>query len=232
VYNSKVTKHLVLHKDIRTLRSQGLTYSEINEKLNTNIPKSSLSYICKGIVLNEDQAVRINSLMREMLVANQQKAVTANRVIQETLMRNIKTRAKEFSNLSDREAKLALALLYLGEGSKYSSFKGLALGSSDPKIILIYMGLLKRCYGINAGEFKCRVLYRADQDLNSLEKFWSNLTSIPGSNFYKTKPDQRSVGKPTTKKDYKGVCVLYRKGTQIQLELQFIADIIGKNKGM
>lgn len=94
------------------------------------------------------------------------------------------------------------------------------------------MGLLKRCCGIEVGEARCRISYRADQDPDYLEDFWSNLTKILRTNFYKTKPDPRTVGKPTLRSDYKGVCALTRKGTDIQLELQAIADIISENMGM
>jgi len=227
-----VNKHQGLHEKIRTLRRNGLTYSEINAKLGTRIPKSSLSYICRGIILTADQTIRINSLLGELLTINRQKALAANKGIQISLREKIRRRNLQFKHLSEREAKIALALLYLGEGAKWRSHRGLYLGSSDPRIISIYMGLLKRCYGIQAGEFKCRISHRADQNLGELEEFWSKQTKIPRSNFYKTKPDPRTVGKPTLRPDYRGVCVLMRRGTEIQLELQSIADIISENMGM
>jgi hypothetical protein len=78
---------------------------------------------------------------------------------------------------------------------------------------------------------KCRISYRADQDLNELQKFWASITGINIDKFYKTKPDPRTVGKPTRKSDYKGVCAIYCAGSRIQLELQVIADIINDAMG-
>jgi hypothetical protein len=224
--------HIEFHSQIRSLRADGFTYSEINAQLGTKIPKSSMSYICKGINLTTAQSARIDVLMKDKLALNRQKAVLANRKIQEMRLKNMQKRNLYLANLSDREAKIALAFLYLGEGSKRTGFRGLALGSSDPNIIVLYMGLLKKCYSVEANEFKCRVLYRADQNLHDLEKFWSETTKIPRDNFYKTKPDSRTVGKPTLHSDYKGVCVLFRRGADIQLELQVITDIIGETMGM
>jgi len=121
---------------------------------------------------------------------------------------------------------MLLAFLYLGEGSKWSGHSGLMLGSSDNNIIKLYLHLLKKCYSLDAGKLKCRISYRADQNINLLEKYWSKVTGIPIKNFYKTKPDPRTVGKPTKNKDYKGVCVIMGGGTAIQLELEAIPKII------
>jgi hypothetical protein len=227
-----MNKHLVLYPQIKGLRTRGLTYSEINKKLGTDLPKSSLSYICREIKLSETQIARIDNLTKSHLEVSRQKAVIANLNIQKKQLEDLQNQNIEFNKLSKREAKIALAFLYLGEGSKRTSFRGLALGSSDPKIITLYMTLLNICYGINHDEFKCRILYRADQNLNDLEAFWSGVTNIPRSSFYKTKPDSRTKGRPTLRENYKGVCVLYRKGAKIQLELQVITDIIFEAMGM
>ena len=91
--------------------------------------------------------------------------------------------------------KVALAMLYLGEGTKWKSHSGLSLGSSDPNIILLYISLLKKCYKIEPQILKCRVSYRADQNIDELEEYWSTITGISRENFYKTKPDPRTKGK-------------------------------------
>lgn len=117
-------------------------------------------------------------------------------------------------------------MLYLGEGAKLKSHRGLMLGSSDPRIIRLHIKLLAACYRIAREKLKCRISYRADQDLNTLQKYWSEITGIPLETFYKSKPDPRTIGKPTKCLDYKGVCVVMCSGTSIQLELDIITDII------
>ena len=125
-------------------------------------------------------------------------------------------------------AKIALAMLYLGEGAKRRSHRGLMLGSSDPLIATLYIALLERCYDIRKANLKCRISYRADQNIDALENYWSHITGIPRKNFYKTIPDPRTSGKKTIKHNYHGVCVITCRGTDVQLELEQITHLLKK----
>ena len=119
-------------------------------------------------------------------------------------------------------------MLYLGEGSKWKSHRGPQLGSSDPKIIRLYVSLLRDCYNISADQLKCRVQHRADQDPEELVKYWSCVSGVNPTRFYPSYADRRTIGHATLNKGYKGVCVITCAGTYIQLELAQIVDIIGE----
>ncbi len=110
-------------------------------------------------------------------------------------------------------------MLYWGEGSKWQSYRGLSMGSSDIVMIQTYIGLLERCYGLRRADMKCRLILRADQNARALEDAWGEALGIINSNFYKTYVDKRTIGKTTAKIDYKGVCVVSCAGADIQLEL-------------
>jgi hypothetical protein len=214
--------------EVRNLRRRGFTYGEINEQLRANIPKSSLSYICRDIVLSPAQKQRISDLQLKELAVLRQKALIKNK---ELLAARIKSyRDKHLSIeifMESREAKLvALAMLYLGEGAKWQGRRGLMLGSSDPKIIKLYISLLHDCYDVKLSQLKCRIQHRADQDADKLLTFWSEATGIAKTNFYPSYIDQRTVGQKTRKLEYKGVCSVTGGSTQIQLELEQIAGII------
>ena len=71
---------------------------------------------------------------------------------------------------------------------------------------------------------------RADQNTKKLEKFWSNITRIPLSQFYKPRKDARTIGKPTKRKDYKGVCKIDYFSADIYTELMMIPRTIYKDK--
>jgi hypothetical protein len=221
---------LILIEKIRKLRAKGETYSEIQQALGIRLSKSTLSGWCKNVTLPEWYKKKISELNRKNYEKARVLAWAANKEKRERfvqkLINNIQPLKKK---TKDREVlKMILATLYLGEGSKWKSHSGLVLGSSDQEIILLYIRLLEVCYSMKRKNLKCRISYRADQNIRSLEKYWSTVTRIPLKNFYKTKPDPRTVGKPTKKTEYKGVCVIMGGGSHIQLELEAIPKLILK----
>ena len=213
---------------IRALRKEGYTYTEIQVKLRKNIPKGTLSYICKDIVLTSKQQERIRDILQVQLAENRKKAVIANREVFSRKIRHFRSvNLGLIDFMKSRDAKLvALAMLYLGEGAKWKGRRGLHLGSSDPAIVNLYIDLLRECYNIPLSSLKCRVQHRADQNGQQLMRFWSNTTGVPLTNFYPNYIDKRTIGKITRKKDYKGVCGVSCAGTHVQLELEQIAGII------
>jgi hypothetical protein len=217
-----------LKQQIIQLRTEGLTYTEICEHIGQQIPKGTLSYICKRAVLGPAQLERLSLIKRDRMKHNQLIAVAANkRLFADKLVayREANLDIKPF--MSDRRAKLiALAMLYWGEGAKWKGKRGLMLGSSDPKIIQTYIGLLRDCYDIPLDALKGRIQHRADQDPDALIAYWSDSSGIKKENFYPCYVDKRTVGKTTQHLDYKGVLSVTCAGTHIQLELEQIAGII------
>ncbi|MDP3901010.1 MAG: hypothetical protein Q8Q38_01585 [bacterium] len=207
------------------LREKGKTYGEIRKVLGKPISKSTLSYWCRNTPLPSHYEERIAKIVGQASSRGRKTALALNRIRFEERIEEIRSRAHQLSSFfkDERTAKVALAMLYLGEGAKWKRHRGLHLGSSDPDIVQIYIRLLDRCYGIPREKLSARISYRVDQDIQALTRFWSRVTGIPKSRFYKTKPDSRTKGKKTLIKDYKGVCSITCAGTDVQLELDFIA---------
>jgi hypothetical protein len=157
-----------------------------------------------------------------------------NKQIFEDKLAEMRVNSRYVTELIDNNevAKIALAMLYLGEGAKWRSRRGPQLGSSDPRIITIYVHLLEKCYGIKKEMIRCMVQHRADQNGEELLRYWAKVIGIPATQFYPSYFDKRSVGKPTKRSDYKGVCAISCPGTHIQLELDIIADIISDAWGI
>ena len=219
---------------VRLLRTQGLTYREINISLGLSIPKSSLSFMCKNVDPGDDYRERIQADTLNRLVFVRELAVRKNKQIFENKLAQFKTENQHAKTLIKEYsiAKIALAMLYLGEGGKWKGRRGLYLGSSDPRIMNIYINLLKECYGIKGRAMRGRIQHRADQDGQALLEYWSKVTKIPKEHFYPNYVDKRTEGRVTKKRDYKGVCVVTCPGTNIQLELDIIADIISSAWGI
>lgn len=218
---------------IKLLRSKGFTYSEIQVAVGKVVPKSSLSYICRDVALSKAHKTRINSIMLEEIAENRRRAILVNRQNFEAKLKEYHKRNLKLKNLlKSRDAKLiSLAILYLGEGSKHTSHRGLMLGSANPNILKLYINLLNECYDIEVDSLRCRVQQRADQNPRKLVKYWSQVTGVKVKHFYPSYVDKRTIGKPTQKPEYRGVCVITCAGTHIQLELQVIADIIVNEVG-
>ena len=191
------------------MRKQGKTYSEIRA-LIPKISKSTLSYWLGGLELSDKQKERLSQNVGRKLVKARTRSILVQKNKREKYFYDIENKNLSFINLlniNKKAAKLVLAALYLGEGTK--SMRGsLRLGNSDSGIIRLFLKLLRSCYTIDEAKFRVTVLCRADQDVKILNNFWVQVTGINKKQFYKARIDPRTVGKPSRKLDYKGVCVI------------------------
>lgn len=220
---------IVFKKQVKVLRARGKTYSEIMTELGIKLPKSTISNWCRGVVLPKWYQAKVEKLNKKNLTLGQKIAQVSNQIKREKFLQGITNKNHNIASKikSDKDVLRALlSILYLGEGSKWKSHSGMILGSSDPLIIKLYLKLLELCYDLKPKTLKCRISYRADQDINRLQSYWSKITGIQLKNFYKTIPDPRTIGKPTKKKNYMGVCVINGGSSAIQLELEKISEII------
>jgi hypothetical protein len=217
-------------KQAQKLRSLGKTYTEINQEFHKHISKSTLSFWFKHIKLPSDYKQKIKELNIKNLDNARLSAVISNKRKREAMFDQFKVInvpiAKKIQDINT--SKIALSMLCLGEASKYNpkTRAGFYLGSSNPKIILLFINLLKKCFDIRIEKIRCTVQCRADQNAISLENYWQKITQIPKNLFYKTRIDPRTQGKPTKKADYKGVLRIDYLDRKIQLELESLADLV------
>jgi len=224
-----VMDRIKIKKKAIELRKRGRTYSEIQKTLRINIPKSTLSYWCSKIKLPKKHKDRIRELILKNAHNGRAVALIVNRVKREKYLKSVKDRNKHLAkSLKNKDiAKIALAMLYLGEGSKTPG-GSLRFANSDPFIISLFLWSLKYCYNINESKFRCTLMCRADQDVKRLEKFWAEITNISPKQFYRARIDARTIGKPSKKPDYKGVCCIDYFSGDLFAELMSIPKIIHK----
>lgn len=223
-------KAISLKNKATALRLRGKTYSDINRLLNRNISKSTLSGWFQNIKLTDFYKKRLEKNIEAKLRRSQKKAKEVNRKRRLEYLDNLRKRNLHLTtSISIPMQKMILSTLYLAEGSKHKSTPALTLGSSNPDIIIFYLKLLKNCYLVSLDKFRVRIQCRADQNISKLEKFWQRTTRIPKKQFYPTYMDKRTIGKPTLKPEYKGVCVITYFSTEIQLELELLAESVIKS---
>lgn len=213
-------------QEVIQLRNQGKTYGEIRLLLKRRIPKSTLSEWCKNATLpknyeNRISALNISNLNKARLIAHE-----INKIKREELLKKINdTNLPIAEKVQNQEiAKIALAMLCLGEASRTRGTFN--LGSSDPRIITLFIELLKKCFTFDLEKVRCTVQCRADQNTESLETYWLNVTKIPKRLFYKTRIDPRTKGKPTKDKDYMGVLRVDYLNTKVQIDLETLAQLL------
>lgn len=218
-------------KDIEkvvALRKTGKTYQEINDELGMKIPKSTFSSWFKELVLSPSSQRKLSMNISNKLAIARIKAVEANKTIRDNFRCSIKDiNTPICKRISDPEvAKIALSMLCLGEASKSTSSSGFYLGNSDPRIVILFIKLLKCCFKTNDSKFRFTIQCRADQDTELLEEYWRKILGVEKGQFYKARIDPRTVGKPTQNNNYKGVLRVDYIDKKVQLELESLADLL------
>ncbi len=209
------------------LREQGYTYSELSKILKHKIPKATLSNWFKNLILSDRAKERITSRIREGGSPGRAIAWQNTRKRREELLKIIRSQAdNQIKDIDTLTAKICLAMLYLGEGAKTPEY--IRFCNSDPKVIQLFLKLLRQAFIIDEMKLRGKVQCRADQNINELSIYWSNLSGISLTQFSKAWVDKRTINKPTKRLDYKGVFVVCYFSNKIFLELKFISDIIYK----
>lgn len=83
---------------------------------------------------------------------------------------------KEGSEYSINELKIFLALLYWGEGSKTK--KSLSFTNSDPNMVSLYLGLIRKCFKIDEYKFSAWLYLHDYHNRPKVLKYWSEITGI------------------------------------------------------
>ncbi len=209
------------------MRRSGLSIKTIESRFG--IPRSTLSGWFKSITLSDDQQNKLRQDWMNSLSVARKKAVKWHNTQKKNRILLAKQEAlKTLSQLdytNPATVEIALAMLYLGEGSKKTS--GTALGSSDPMILKFFIGALKTVYQADTSKIRAELYLRADQDINTTKQYWSKELGLSFENFTYANIDTRTHGSKTYP-TYKGVCLLRCGRTDIQRRLMFLSEFFCK----
>ena len=204
------------------LRRKGIAIRDIEKTLG--IPRSTFSGWLHSVTLTEKQQNKLKKQAKQGLIEARIKAVQwHNAQKKERLEKAARIGAEILKSVpnNSKTLELALAFLYLGEGSKRNA--GTSLGSSDPKIIKFFIYCLQRIYDVQNEKIKCYLHLRADQNPERMKLYWSKGLGLPVTNFGKPSIDIRTRGKATYS-HYKGVCLVECGRVDIQRRLVYIAN--------
>lgn len=228
------SKWFALKGEAVKLRKSGFSVRKI--ELLLGVPRSTLSGWFKNIELMPAQKEKLSQDWRNALVKARKKAVLWHNTQKERRMKDAHGKAFSVVKRLDLQnidvLELALAMLYLGEGTKRKIET--SLGSSNPLILQFFLGALKRIYNVNSKEVGCQLYLRADQNPQAMRRYWARQLGLSVANFKHVSIDKRTIG-TSTYSNYKGVCSVRCGGAAIQRRLIFLADlfckqVIGKDK--
>lgn len=211
-----------LKQEAIRLRKLGQSLGDIEAKLK--IPRSTLSGWLRSVPITKSQKARLDKRWREALVKARVEALKWHHAQKTARLDEAARQGKaslDVIGLDDAAIELALAMLYLGEGSKTNDQTSLA--SSDARIARFFVLSMRRLYGLPVTAIKCSLHLRADQDPVVLTRYWSRELGLPSSNFGKPSIDKRTIKSPTYA-HYKGVCSVQCGRVAIQRRLMYIAN--------
>lgn len=211
----------------RELRQQGLSIGHIESRLG--IPRSTLSGWFKDIKLTKKQKDRLLENKSKALAKARRKAIAWHNAAKNKRLNDAEIQASRVVNRIDITDKntleLALAILYLGEGTKRKIET--SMGSSDPMILKFFITAIRTIYELDISKIKCQLNLRADQNPMKMKRFWSQELGVPIDNFGYVSVDKRTIGSKTYP-SYKGVCQVLCGNSAIQRRLMSIYDIFCK----
>lgn len=210
--------------DAIKLRKKGFSLGRIERRLG--IPRSTLSGWLKNIELSQKQKEKLIQNWKNALVKARRKAVLWHNAQKENRLLEAKGQALktlEVVDITNRETlELALAILYMGEGTKRKVET--SMGNSDPLILKFFIATLKTLYNFNPEKIKCQLNLRADQNPEKMKHFWSKELGVPINNFGYVNLDKRTIGSKTYP-HYKGVCHVLCGNVAIQRKLIYLSEI-------
>jgi hypothetical protein len=187
---------LVEKEKARALRKMGYSLNQIIKE--TGFSKASISLWVRDIILTKKQKTKISERGRSVESIEKRRI---NRLNNEKNKRQIiiNNAKREFTNISIEQLKLIGIILYLGEGGKTS--RGMVrLANSDPMVIKMMMRFFREVCSVPENKFRASIHTFAHADIENTERYWSKISKIPRSQFFKTyiKPSSASLQKRNT----------------------------------
>lgn len=187
---------LIEKEKARALRKRGYSINQIVKE--AGFTKASVSVWVRDIVLTKTQKKKLSERGRSIESVERRRI---NRLFNENKKRQIiiNEAKKDFTHISLEQLKLIGIILYLGEGGKTS--RGMVrLANSDPDIIKIMMRFFREICKVPDNKFRASIHTFAHANVEKTEKYWSKISGISGSQFFKTyiKPSSASLQKRNT----------------------------------
>lgn len=167
------------------LRKDGHSYSEILKEID--VAKSTLSLWLRDVGLAKKQIQRLTK--KKIEASKRGGQIRRQQRIDKVEIINKKA-LSDFKYINKRDLWLIGISLYWAEGSKekdHSHGSGIQFGNSDPRMIKVFIKWLEFVCGIKKSDiiFDIYIHENSKNNLNSVKKYWSEITGFSINNFNK-----------------------------------------------
>lgn len=220
-----ISKWFDLRNRAISRRKSGISIGQIERELG--IPRSTLSGWFKNTHLTEFQKKKLYLNSKKGLVLARKRAVMWHNRQRQLRIRKAQEEAIQTLSKIDVNNKsvleLALAMLYLGEGSKSNLT---SMGNTNPLILRFFIRSIEILFGVSKASIMCDLHLRSNQSAKEAIKYWSRELGLSKTKFIVMK-DKR-VAKSKTFAHYKGVCNVRFGRIAIQRRIVHLAEEFSK----
>jgi transposase-like protein len=175
------------------LRKSGESIKVIAKHLG--VSKSSVSVWVRDIELTHSQKSKLNErgFSVNAIEKRRKQRIENTNKRKERIMEEAE---KEIRSISISELKIIGTMLYWAEGRKRGK-QIVDFSNSDPVMIKVMMRFFREVCGVSEKRFRGHIHIHSHLKVKQAENYWSKISGIPISQFYKTysKPSVSSKGK-------------------------------------
>jgi hypothetical protein len=176
----------------RALREQAWTLTEIATELG--VSKSSVSLWVRGVVFDEAaRAARAGANRNNG--ARDRRPNRLQRTKQAEIEGCMQDGRQRIGDVSERDLLIAGTALYAGEGGKTDG--EVRFTNSDPLMVALFCRWLRTIFAVDEARLRVRLYLHQGLDLPAATAFWSEVTSVPESQFVRP---YRAVADPSIRR--------------------------------
>ena len=208
----------------RKLREEGISYNQLQRTLG--IPKSTLSsWFSKSLGMPFDRGALLKHLAKVRVLAA--KAKTRIRLEElKSIQLKIQDEVITYPIHKVGFQKSLVSMLYWAEGTKHEKVGGLKFTNTDPRLVRLFVELLKNSYDINPSLFRIGLHIHYYHKIKTVRKFWSSYLKIPESQFNYIYIKKRSHTK-RFRRNFMGICIVSYPVGKIRKEIMALAYELG-----
>jgi hypothetical protein len=207
-------------------RMNGLSILEIAKKYE--IAKSTASLWVRSCVL-PDSVISELYLKKKMSRIAASKAIVDKRIIRQENSVKVTKTSLGGKKYTSSDYLLICGLLYECEGGK-SQFGTLEFTNSDPLLVSLFLKALRNSCKIDESKLRVAMHLHDYHNETVQKKFWSEVTGIPESLFFKT--FNKSSTHKQKKENYQGCVQIKYFDVSIKRQLLAVKDVVLQNMGL